>query len=324
MKKSLAVLSLAACLAIGNASAFAAAPAVAPEAAPATVPATRPLTKTVGIHVVKRTENPDGSLTLLYRWDDKGTQRERSVIINSDTVIGISGKLSKISDLTDAALRDVSVATCGPDMVTAVSIRVGRAMIQISKDQLTAKQVANLEEAAPKPTAQSNASFENRAADLAAGLHLDSPEKEARIKALVLTDLLAVRDAHNAGFAPDKTVRGTFNAGLAKELTPTQIGALKDAITGNEIKRHWDAYHVIAPGLNAEEEAKIISVLREAREALLDVKNQDEHGRVMEPYKTQIEQYLTSKGHDGKALYKENSKKVGQPQTQPIPPVPAE
>jgi hypothetical protein len=306
------VVSLSVGAGFAAAAAPASAPATAPSSAPATVPATKPLTKTVGIHVAKRTENPDGTLTLLYRWDDKGTQRERPVIINSDTVIGIGGKLSKISDLTDAALKDVSVATCGPDMVTAVSLRIGRQMIQVTSDQLTAKQIANLEEAAPKPTAASNESFDKRAGEIVAALKLNSPDREARIKAIVLTDLLGVRDAHNAGFAPNKSVRAKFNADLAKELLPEEIEAVKNAITGNELDRLWGAYHVIVPGLTLEEETMIMATLKEGREALLDVKNVDEHGRTLEPFKTKIEQYLISKGHDWKKLYAENKGKVGQ------------
>src|SRR5262245_49902121 len=120
--------------------------------APATAP-TEPLTKTVGVDIVKMTPNPDGSRTLLFRWKDKQEKDvERSVILNSDTVIGIGGKFSTMDDLTDEVIRrNKAVATVGEDMVTAVSLRVGRPPIRVTKDQLSPKQIAALEAAAPKP-----------------------------------------------------------------------------------------------------------------------------------------------------------------------------
>jgi len=77
---------------------------------------------------------------------------------------------------------------------------------------------------------------------------------------------------------------------------------------------------IIVPGLTKEEDVKIMDLLLQAREAGLDVKDAKDIGAAFEPYKTQIEQYLISEGHDWHALDKENGPKVGQAQSQVVPP----
>jgi hypothetical protein len=259
----------------------------------------------VGIDIVKKTVNADRSLTLTFQWKDKGGKEvSRSVVVNSSTVIGIDGKLKTMADLTDETLKKKAVATVGPDGVTAVLLRVGRAMISMSRDQLTAAQVASLEAAAPPATPESNAALEKRVADLVGSLQLNDAAKEARVKAILGTDLREVRESHNAGFAPDPSVRAAFNAGLKAELTSDQIETVKDKLTVNKVPVTFKVYHEIVPNLTAEEDATILDLLKQAREECLDVKNPDEMARVFEPYKKRIETYLTEHGHDWKTLYK--------------------
>jgi len=280
--------------------------AAAATGAPATAPATLPLSKTVGIDVVQRTANPDGSLTLLFRWKDAdGQMVSRSVIVNDSTVIGVDGQLKTLADVTDAVCRKKAVATVGPDGVTAVNLRFGRAMVAVSKDQLTPKQLAAVEAAAPVATPASDAALQRRVDGLVAPLQLNDSAKADRVKQVLLNDLRAVRDAHNAGFAPDKSVRQNLNAGLAADLTPEQIEAVKDRLTVNKVPVTFKVYHQIVPNLTAEEDARILELLKQAREQCLDVKNPDEMGRVFEPFKTQIEKYLIANGHDWKTLYKQ-------------------
>jgi hypothetical protein len=190
-------------------------------------------------------------------------------------------------------------------MVTAVNLRFGRAMVAVSKDQLTPTQIAALEAAAPAITPASDAALNKRVDGLVASLQLNDPAKEARLKSILAADLSAVRNSHNAGFAPDKSVRANLNAGLNAELTPQQIETLKNELTVNKVPVTFAVYHQIVPNLTAEEDAKILDLLQQAREACLDVKNPDEMGHVFEPYKTQIEHYLTANGHDWKTLYKQ-------------------
>jgi uncharacterized protein DUF3826 len=274
--------------------------------APASAPA-EPLSRTVGVDIVKMTPKPDGSRTLLFRWKDRaGKDVERSVILNSDTVIGIGGKLSTMADLTDDVIRrNKAVATVGEDMITAVSLRVGRPPIKVTKDQLTPKQVAALEAAAPKPTAASNAAYDQRVTQWVSELHLNDAAKEARVKTIILTHMLIVRDNHNAGFAPPASSHVKFNEGLKTELAPDQIEHIKDRITIGKVAFTMNAYRTIVPDLTAQEDAKILSLLKEAREESVDMKNEHNMSEVFDGYKKQIEAYLISNGRDWRKLYRE-------------------
>jgi hypothetical protein len=274
--------------------------------APATA-ATEALTKTVGVDIVKMTPNPDGTRTLLFRWKDKQEKDvERAVILNGDTVIGIGGKFSKMDDLTDEVIRrNKAVATVGEDMVTAVSLRVGRPPIKVTKDQLTPKQVAALEAAAPKPTAASDGAYDQRVSQWVSELHLNDPAKEARVKTIILTHLKTVRDNHNAGFAPPASSRINFNEGLKAELTADQIEQIKDRITIGKVAFTVNAYRAIVPDLTSEEQTKILSLLKEAREESLDMKNEHNMSDVFDGYKKQIESYLIANGRDWRKLYRE-------------------
>ena len=106
----------------------------------------------------------------------------------------------------------------------------------------------------------------------------------------------------------------SLNAGLSAELTPQQIETVKDRLTANKVPVTFAAYHQIVPNLSAEDDAKILDLLKQAREKCLDVKNTDEMAAVFKPYKTQIEHYLTDTGRDWKTLYKKfvDSQKVGK------------
>ena len=276
-------------------------------AALAQAPATQPLSKTVGVDIVKLTRNPDGTATALFRWKDRqGADVERSVILTPQTVIGIGGQLKTLDDLTDDVIhKNKAVATVGPDMTTAVSLRVGRAMIKATREQLTPAQVAALEAAAPKATAASDAALQKRVDEMVAALNLNDPAKASRVNAIITTHLKNVRDSHNAGFAPDKSSRVNFLNGLAAELTPEQIETVKDRVTVNKVPFTRNAYHAIVKDLTPAEDAKIVELLKIAREESLDLKNPDEMSQVFEVYKTQIEKYLIANGRDWKKLYSE-------------------
>jgi hypothetical protein len=278
---------------------------IAAAQAPATAP-TPPLTKTVGVDIVKMTSNPDGTRTLLFRWKDREQRDvERSVILNSDTVIGIGGKFSKMEDLTDDVIRrNKAVATVGQDMVTAVSLRVGRPPIKVTRDQLSPKQIAALEAAAPKPTAASNAAYDQRVNEWVAELSLNDPAKEARVKSIILTHMLTVRDTHNAGFAPPAQSRVTFNEGLKRELTAEQIEQIKDRITIGKLAFTMNGYRAIVPDLTSAEQAKIMELLTAAREESLDMKNEHNMSDVFDGYKKQIETYLNANGRNWRELYR--------------------
>jgi hypothetical protein len=264
------------------------------------------LSGTVGIHVVSRTVNPDKSLILLYRWNDSqlGRDVERPVIVTKDTVIGINGQLKQLSDVTEEALRAPSVATVGPDHTNVVLLRIGREKIRATEADLTPRQAAALREIAPKPTAASDAALEKRVEGMINDLKLNDAAKQDRLHAVWIADLKAVRESHNAGFAPATNVRRDLNAGLAANLMPEQIDVVKEELTHGQAKRTFDTYHQIIPELTADDDKFILAKLNAAREEALDVKNADQLGPIFEPYKTEIEKYITAHHRDWKTAYK--------------------
>jgi hypothetical protein len=285
-------------------------------------PTAHPNSETIGVRISKLTHNPDGTLLAIFDTKDKqGNTIPREVLITPDTIVNIGGQLKKSSDIQDEMIKNVVVAMVGQDGRTAVLLRWGRVMLNVTKEDLTAGQFAALQAVAPKATPESDAAVDKRVDAYVAALHLNAPEREARLKNVIRTNLRAVRDAHNAWLAPSKSVREDLNKGLAADLTADQIDAIKDMITGNDLQRHFNAYHIIVPGLTKEEDEKILELLKEAREEGLDVKNVRDLGHTFEPYKNQIEAYLISRGHDWRALYKENAKKVGEAQ-KAAPPTP--
>jgi hypothetical protein len=120
----------------------------------------------------------------------------------------------------------------------------------------------------------------------------------------VLTHLRAVRDAHNAGLQLDPSIHKNFNAGLQAELTPEQVETVKDKLTINKVPITFKVYHQIIPQLTAEDDAKILGLLKQAREESLDVKNVDEMNPIFKKYKKEIEHYIDSRGYDWTKSYK--------------------
>ena len=264
------------------------------------------ITKTVGIHVVERTVNPDNSLTLRYRWYDRRLDRdlERSVIINEDTVIGIGGELKQLSDLTEEVLQAPSVATVGDDRKTAVMLRIGRDKIRISEDQLTPKQIEQMRSLVAPLTEASQKSLEETVTGIVAMLELNDPATESRLCDIIRTQRLSVITNHNAGLAPPKDARDNLNKGLNEILTPEQIDKVKNALTQNQMIRIFIVYHQIVPQLTAEHDQVILDLLRQGREAALDIKKPRDVVAAFSPYKTQIETYITAQGYDWKEYYR--------------------
>lgn len=179
--------------------------------------------------------------------------------------------------------------------------------------------------------AKSDAEQDQRAAKWAAALTLDDAAKEARVAAHVATHLKAVRDWHNAhppatvpaGINPatgqplsdldrqviatsamPKSVHEALMSGLRAELTAPQVEAVLDAYTEGKVAFTLKGYQAIVPDLTAEEEAKILGFLQQAREQAIDFKGSKLISAIFEIYKTKSEQYLNSNGRDWKALYK--------------------
>jgi len=187
--------------------------------------------------------------------------------------------------------------------------------------------------------AQTSSDEENtkKAAEWVASLNLGDAQKEARVKNVVATHLTTVRNWHNehpsstvpAGINPltgnklsdldreiiadsamPTTVHTALMDGLKKDLTPEQVEAILDKYTIGKVAFTMNGYKSIVPDLTADEEAKILGFLKQAREQAVDYKNMKQISAIFEIYKTKSEQLLNNNGRNWRTLYSDYTKKI--------------
>ncbi len=98
--------------------------------------------------------------------------------------------------------------------------------------------------------------------------------------------------------AESKTLHDYFFARLGEKLTPAQVEVIKDKMTYNKVKVTYDAYCQIIPGLTDAEKAKILDLLKTAREEAVDGGSAPEKTAIFQKYKDQINASLKAGGHD--------------------------
>ena len=172
---------------------------------------------------------------------------------------------------------------------------------------------------------------QNKAAEWTASLKLNDPTKEEKVKGIITWHLKTIRDWHNehpyttvpAGINPvtgnklteldrqviansamPKSVHDTLMNVLRAELSPEQVETILDKYTIGKVAFTMQGYKAIVPDLTAEEEAKILGFLKQAREQAIDYKNMNQISAIFEIYKTKSEQFLNSNGRNWKQLYK--------------------
>ncbi|SHE74655.1 DUF3826 domain-containing protein [Dysgonomonas macrotermitis] len=163
-------------------------------------------------------------------------------------------------------------------------------------------------------------------------LNLNDSEKELRLIKVISTHLQTVNDWHNShldviipdGINPKtgekisqldkqiivdstlpKEVHETLMSGLRADLTEEQVEAILDKYTIGKVAFTMKAYKEIVPDMTPEEEAFILSNLKQAREQAIDYKSMKQISAIFEIYKNKIELYLYQNGHNWKAIYKE-------------------
>jgi hypothetical protein len=108
------------------------------------------------------------------------------------------------------------------------------------------------------------------------------------------------RDAQRMAMLPvmSKPLHDKFVATLAMDLTPEQIVTVKDKMTYGKVNFTYSAYCSIFPKLTDEEKAKIMELLKQARDVAMDGGNAGEKSDIFQQYKNQINAYLTARGYD--------------------------
>ena len=102
-----------------------------------------------------------------------------------------------------------------------------------------------------------------------------------------------------------KPLHEKFLATLAENLTPEQVEQVKDGLTYKKVKVTYDAYCAIVPDLTDADKAKILKLLKAAREEAMDGGSAMEKSDIFQKYKTQINDYLNAHGHDTVKAFKD-------------------
>jgi len=185
----------------------------------------------------------------------------------------------------------------------------------------------------------SDLSLEEKAAGWVASLELEDQKDISFLNTLIYNHLKAVRDWHNTHpytLVPDginpvtgnplsqldrqmivnstipKEVHQKLMNGLRRVLTEPQVETILDKYTVGKVDFTLRGYKAIVPDLTAEEEATILSHLKEAREQAIDYKNMNQISAIFEIYKTKCEQYLIGNGRNWRQLYKDFVNKVNE------------
>ena len=169
--------------------------------------------------------------------------------------------------------------------------------------------------------------IEKRAGDILAVLDLKEEAKARRVHDVIVEQYRALRDwqantegklnepserkGHGAGeqtnqpTATRRLLHEKFVAKLSAELTPEQVEKVKDKMTYNKLKVTYDGYCEIVPGLTEKDKAKVLALLKEAREEAMDGVSAEEKSAIFKRYKGKINIYLSAEGYDVAKAYKE-------------------
>jgi hypothetical protein len=210
--------------------------------------------------------------------------------------------------------------------LTAMTCALLMATMAQAQQAAASKSVENTE-----ARLKSDADQEKKAAEWVSTLQLNDAGKEARVQQVVAKHLKTIRDWHNdhpfttvpAGINPvtgnrlsdldrqviansamPHAVHDSLMAGLRKDLSEEQVELILDKYTVGKVAFTMKGYKAIVPDLAAEEEAKILGFLKQAREQAVDYKNMNQISAIFEIYKTKSEQYLNGNGRSWKQLYK--------------------
>ena len=113
-----------------------------------------------------------------------------------------------------------------------------------------------------------------------------------------------------ADSAMPSSVHQALMDGLNQNLSPEQVETMLDKYTIGKVEFTMKGYKAIVPDLTADEEAKILGFLKQAREQAVDYKNMKEISAIFEIYKTKSEQMLNNNGRSWRALYSAYIKKI--------------
>lgn len=158
-----------------------------------------------------------------------------------------------------------------------------------------------------KPLALTDAAKSNQLHDLIIAQYRVMRARDALINAKLEAEGKEINYSNRASQLEDesKLLHGYFVTQLEKLVPPDDVEKIKDKMTYNKVKVTYDAYNNIVPGLTAADKAKILELLKAAREKAMDGGSAEEKSDIFQQYKNQINDYLDAHGHDVAKAYKD-------------------
>ena len=143
--------------------------------------------------------------------------------------------------------------------------------------------------------------------DILVAQYHDLRVRDAAIDTRLKVDGKEVNYANRAEqlVAQSKTLHEQFITKLGAVLGADDLERVKDLMTYNKVKVTYTAYCAIVQNLTEEEKAKIMELLKAAREEAMDGGNAPEKSAIFQKYKDQINAYLDARGHDTAKALKE-------------------
>ncbi len=193
--------------------------------------------------------------------------------------------------------------------------------------------------AAPKPATDAEAEYtqkiEQRTGDILKILALTDAEQTKRVHDIIMAQYRALNGWHDAHDVELKTLAKTndeptkqkvadikatlkkihddYIAALSKNLTPTQVEAVKDKMTYGKVDFTFRGYLIEYPGMNDAQKAKVLAFLKDAREEGMDGGSSKEKDDIFNRFKGRINNYLSKEGvtsaHAEKAKADKSEKK---------------
>jgi hypothetical protein len=158
-----------------------------------------------------------------------------------------------------------------------------------------------------KPLALTNSVASNAVHDLIIAQYRVMRSRDELINAKLDAMGKDINYANRAGElqAESQLLHQHFIAELTKLVPPEDIEKIKDKMTYNKVKITYDAYNNIVPNLTDSDKAKIMELLKAAREKAIDGGSASEKSDIFQEYKNQINDYLNAHGHDVDKAYKD-------------------
>lgn len=189
--------------------------------------------------------------------------------------------------------------------LSAQSVMSTPAASDAEKEAFYAKSIENRVGDILKVLNLSDAAKSNAVHDILVAQYHDLRVRDAAIDTRLKVEGKEVNYANRAEMlaTQSKPLHEQFLKKLDAVLSPDEVDKVKDLMTYNKVTVTYNAYCNIVSGLTDAEKAKIMELLKAAREEAVDGGNAPEKSAIFQKYKDQINSYLDANGHDtAKAL----------------------